>query len=171
MIVRIKEDIADLNFKCDAAQQYVENSKKQHTMPNQAANHSLNVVSSLKTELMHATKGFKSALELRSTKMKDQQEKKFQLAGPSVISPLNQMRTPEKTSLSAHPSKPMALPSPYSQQLNPYSSDDQSHSRQIHQPQSQQQQQQMLLIQPPVQYQYYEQRQEAVDEVTKTIGL
>jgi hypothetical protein len=166
MIVRIKEDIADLNFKCDAAQQYVENSKKQHTMPNQAANHSLNVVSSLKTELMHATKGFKSALELRSTKMKDQQEKKFQLAGPRMISPLHQTRTPEKPT----GSKPMALPSPY-QQLNPYSADDHSNSHQLQLPPQSQQQQQMLLIQPPIQYQYYEQRQEAVDEVTKTIGL
>jgi syntaxin 5 len=171
MIVRIKEDIADLNFKCDAAQQFVENSKRQRAMANQAASHNLNVVSSLKSELLNATQGFKTALELRSIKMKDQQEKKYQLAGPSTISPLNQMRpppvTPEKvTKLMT------ALPSPYSQ-MNPYSresalaSDDRL-SQLEHQPH--QQQQQMLLIQPPVQVQYYEQRQEAIDEVTKTIG-
>lgn len=169
MIVRIKEDIADLNFKCDAAQQFVENCKKQHTMPNQAANHSLNVVSSLKTELLHATQGFKTALELRSTKIKDQQEKKFQLAGPSTISPLNQMRppiTPEKTTLAPQPSKVMALPSPYTQ-LSPYSQQTNQQDESV----NPRQQQQMMLIQPPVQYQYYEQRQEAVDEVTKTIGM
>jgi hypothetical protein len=175
MIVRIKEDIADLNFKCDAAQQFVENSKRQRAIPNQAANHNLNVVSSLKTELLNATQGFKSALELRSIKMKDQQEKKYQLAGPSTISPLNQMRgppvTPEK-SMGMSSTKMTGLPSPYSQ-MNPYSqqalsSEDRSLSREQH---LQQQQQQMLLIQPPVQVQYYEQRQEAIDEVTKTIGL
>ncbi len=127
-------------------------------MPNQAANHNLNVVSSLKTELMHATQGFKTALELRSSKMKDHQEKKISLTGTSTISPFNQMRGPPNT-----PTPPektvslMALTSPYDQFQSPNNI-------------PQQQQQQLLLVQPPVQYQYYEQRQEAVDEVTKTIG-
>mmetsp|Transcript_13218 Transcript_13218/g.13696 ORF Transcript_13218/g.13696 Transcript_13218/m.13696 type:complete len:228 (-) Transcript_13218:217-900(-) len=142
LIVRIKEDIADLNSKCDAAQQYVENSKKQRTMPNQTANHNLNVVSSLKTELLHATQGFKTTLELRSSKMKDQQEKKLTLAGTSTLSPLNHMLPTPSTinskekfgnsAMSTPPTKLFELSNPYALTNNNNNNNNQDGLQEIH---------------------------------------
>lgn len=181
--MKIKEDIADLNSKCDAAQQYVENSKKQKTMPNQTANHNLNVVTSLKTELLQATKGFKTTLELRSSKMKDQHEKKITLAGTSTFSPLNQMLPSPSASSSSNSSKdkfgnaaPPTPPTKLFELSNPYALNNNNNNNNM---MSQfdgsnhsqlQQQQQLMLIRPPTQVQYYEQRQESVDEVARTIS-
>jgi syntaxin 5 len=178
LTVRLKDEISDLSGKCDSAQQYVENSRKQRGAGNQAANHNSNVVASLKTELMHATQGFKTALELRSTKMKDQNEKKVMLAGTSNLSPMHQMRNSkplEDRSSRPGPNTPSALPllsmpNPYSTH-SPYASlppaDRSSTEGSRH---NQQMEQQLMLIQPPSQSQYYEQRQEAVTEVERSIG-
>lgn len=159
-------------------------------MPTQTANHNLNVVSSLKTELLHATQGFKTTLELRSSKMKDQQEKKLTLADTSTLSPLTQMlphSTPNSkekfgtSSISTPPTKLFELSNPYAlsalnnnnmnnNNINNNQFDGSNHSQQYQHQSSNLQQQQLMLIRPPVQYQYYDQRQESVDEVAKTIG-
>jgi hypothetical protein len=47
----------------------------------QADTYNVKVVDSLKSNLMTATKDFKTVLEVRSNKMKDQQERKKELTG------------------------------------------------------------------------------------------
>lgn len=191
LIVRIKTDISDLNSKCDSAQQFVENSKRQRGINAQSASHNSGVVTSLKSELMQATQGFKTALEMRSSKMKNQQERRVMLAGNGALSPMKQFKA--SANAGAAGGGPMAVTSPqpvlgagvgggqlkmsspystaisYENHRSSSSSDHMgmsSHSAQL----QQQQQQQLLLVQPPSQHHYYEQRQEAVSEVERSIG-
>jgi syntaxin 5 len=170
-----------LNSQCDAAQQFVEDSKRQTAAKNQASSHNLNVVTSLKSELMQTTKTFKTALEMRSYKMKHQQEKKIQMAGNSTLSPMRQFKATQKnqsgagggqdgTKMNANMSnsamKSMIAASPYSNSasppLSPYNQD--------HSHPEQKQHAQMMLLAPPSEVHYYDQRQQAVTEVEKTIG-
>ena len=90
LIFRIKEDLGDLNGKCDKAQDFVDEKKRQMGPSNQYANHNTKVVSHLKTELLHKTKDFKSVLEMRSSKMKGQQQRKVALTGTGALSPMKQ---------------------------------------------------------------------------------
>jgi predicted RNase H-like nuclease (RuvC/YqgF family) len=90
LIFRIKEDLGELNSKCDNAQNYVDEKKRQMGEANQYASHNTKVVSQLKTELMHKTKDFKNVLEMRSSKMKDQQQRKVELTGNGILSPMKQ---------------------------------------------------------------------------------
>lgn len=190
LIIRIKEDIGDLNSQCDAAQLFVEDSKKSSIAKNQASSHNLNVVTSLKSELMNTTKTFKSALEMRSYKMKNQQEKKIQMAGNGTLSPMRQFKATQQNQSGAGGKeggvfsqasqknmgntamKSMIAASPYS--ASPYeNSHNSSENSSSHQQQSHQQQSgpsQMMLLAPPSEVQYYDQRQQAVTEVEKTIG-
>lgn len=183
LIIRIKEDIGDLNSQCDAVQQFVEDSKRQSAAKNQVSSHNLNVVTSLKSELMQTTKTFKSALEMRSHKMKNQQEKKIQMAGKSTLSPMRQFKATQKTqsgsehdgpksNMNHNPMKSLAAASPYSTAsssspllASPYdnNSSDNSNNNQPHQTQT-------MLLAPPSEVQYYDQRQQAVTEVEKTIA-
>lgn len=201
LIVRIKDDIGDLNSQCDAAQLFVEDSKRQSAAKNQASSHNLNVVTSLKSELMNTTKTFKSALEMRSYKMKNQQEKKIQMAGKSTLSPMRQFKAtqqnqsgagaggdgpfsqaPSPKNLGNNAMKSMIAASPYSSSASPYdNSSSHSHgdshnaqysasSHQQYQNQPEPHSTQMMLLAPPSEVQYYDQRQQAVTEVEKTIG-
>lgn len=169
-------------------QQFVEESKRQSASAsaakNQVSSHNLNVVTSLKSELMQTTKTFKSALEMRSHKMKNQQEKKIQMAGKSTLSPMRQFKANQKThSGSEHdgpktggshnPMKSLASASPYSTTSSsspllssPYDNNSSSDSS----AQNQQHQTQTMLLAPPSEVQYYDQRQQAVTEVEKTIA-
>ena len=196
LIVRIKEDIGELNSQCDAAQSFVEDSKRQSAAKNQASSHNLNVVTSLKSELMNTTKTFKSALEMRSYKMKNQQEKKIQMAGNSTLSPMRQFKAtqqnqsgagaggrggggrdgpfsqaPSPKNLGNTAMKSMIAASPYS--ASPYDNNSQGSTASNALPYQQQegpQSSQMMLLAPPAEVQYYDQRQQAVTEVEKTIG-
>lgn len=150
LIHKIKQDILELNTKCDSAQLYVDSKKRSLGEKNQIASHSLNVVSQLKTELMLTTKGFQSVLELRSSKMKDQQQRKVELTGSSYLSPTKRGVIGNK-SLTTH--KPMAVSSPYAH----------DHSNVNNQYSDQQ------LLLPAANTQYYETREKAATEVEKTI--
>ena len=183
LIIRIKEDIGELNSQCDAAQQFVEDSKRQSSDRKQASNHNLNVVTSLKSELMNTTKTFKSALEMRSYKMKSQQEKKVQMAGKSTLSPMRQFQESQKSRSDGggkfgQPSsqtqanfgnaamKSMIASSPYNS--SPYGTN--TNPLNDNQQQETPPPSQMMLLAPPQEVQYYDQRQQAVTEVEKTIG-
>lgn len=171
LVYKIKQDLTDLNFKCDAAQQNVDERKRQYGERNQINTHSNSVVSQLKTGLMAATKDFKTTLEIRSSKMKDTQNRKSQISGNGMLSPLRQFsaNTSQQTKVgeSSAEKKPVAsvLPTPY----NDAARGGSYQSPQMI-PQSSLQQQQQLLLAPPASMQYYESREVAVNEVEKTIG-
>lgn len=169
LIVRIKEDISDLNSQCDVAQEYVESTKR--ASKGQASSYNSNVVTSLKSDLMKATKTFKNALEMRSHKMKSQQEKKIQMAGNSVLSPMRQFKANQQNhggDSSDDRKNGSVKTNRYHSLPNPYDSSSGNTPSNVYGA-SPSQQQQMLLA-PPAEVQYYEQRQEAVSEVEKTIG-
>lgn len=81
LIFRIKQDLDELNTKCDSAQQYVDTKK----LGLQLTNHNGKVVSQLKTDLMHTTKDFKTVLETRASKMKESQLRKVVLTGITLF--------------------------------------------------------------------------------------
>ncbi len=90
LIFRIKQELAELNTKCDSAQQYVDSQKRGYTTKGEKGQdaHHMNVVGHLKTGLAHTTKDFKTILEIRSTKIKDQQTRKKELTGGGMLSPM-----------------------------------------------------------------------------------
>lgn len=158
LIFCIKEDLGKLNGKCDVAQQFVDDLRRTHGDKNQAASYSVNVVGQLRSDLMHKTKDFKSILEVRSSKMKNNQDRKVKLTGNAVISPMRQLAT------SSAQSKDVHMVPQRSKFYNPYSDTNisalESGSAGEHQ----------LLLAPPAEgVQYYEAREQAVNEVQKTI--
>ena len=181
LIFRIKQDLDDLNGKCDAAQQYVDGKKSMFGEVNQSSAHNVKVVSHLKTDLMHTTKDFKSVLEMRSSKMKDQQVRKVELTGKGVLSPTRNIAPREKqkqqdknvnfgaaadslglSQRGGH--KQPTLPSPYGE-FNTHGSfaangTDLEYAGE----------QQQLLLDPIAESQYFDARERAVTEVEKTIG-
>jgi len=171
LIYRIKQDLDELNTKCDSAQQFVDQKKRSLGNSNQSAAHNVKVVSQLKTDLMHATKDFKTVLEVRSSKMKDQQVRKVELTGNGVLSPMRQFAATTNAQKGNAPSAASAASKAdpeagggggaggKAQYYTPYGADQQ-----------QQQQQQQLLLAPPATQQYYESRERAVGEVESTIG-
>jgi syntaxin 5 len=169
LIYKIKLDLNELNQKCDAAQQNVEERKRVYGDRSQVGTHSNNVVSQLKTGLMAATKDFKTALEIRSSKMKDTQSRKSQIAGNGMLSPLRQFAAPQSRVGAQSEEKMTALPTPYNRSQEHTPVDGSSmYSQSPHT--MQQQQQQQLLLAPPASLQYFEGREVAVSEVEKTIG-
>ena len=89
LIFRIKQELADLNTKCDSAQQYVDSQKRGYSKGERGQDaHHMNVVGHLKTGLAHTTKDFKTVLEMRSNKIKTQQSRKKELTGGGVLSPM-----------------------------------------------------------------------------------
>ena len=143
-----------LNMKCDVAQ---EHSCDKRRSSSQAAHHNTNVVTQLKTELLHTTKDFKNALELRSVKIKSQQERRDRLSGRSTLSPMMQLLTNET----------QASPTKYS---NPYAAlDPNTPYRPPNMYASMQDQEHQQLLVVPQQQEYYEAREQAVTEVEKTI--
>jgi syntaxin 5 len=166
LVHRIKQDIGDLNSKCDSAQQYVDNRKRSLGDHNQLATHSVNVVSQLKSDLMCATKGFKDVLELRSSKMKDQQERKMKITGSSILSPIKTLGAGGSNGQHANGKTGKAINNtPYAaaaeQDMEAGYSDGNGRNHD--------QEQRQLLLAPPVDLQYYESREKAVTEVEKTI--
>lgn len=183
LVFSIKQDLDALNSKCDSAQQYVDNKKRQLGERNQLTNHNVNVVSQLKTELMNATKDFKSVLETRTSKIKDQQVKKIQLTGNGSLSPLQNFATTnalsqpikgnnnELSSMNITNQNRSAFPqSPYSKVALDEAQDKSSNSLALQPMTAPMYQQQQLLLAPPATTQYFEQREQAVTEVERTIG-
>lgn len=170
LVHRIKQDISELNSKCDSAQQYVDSRKRSLGDVNQLTTHSVNVVSQLKSGLMNATKDFKNVLELRSVKMKDQQERKAKLTGSSILSPTKQFSNNgngnEGKNGNRQP-RTSSIATPYSQMENHTNGyrDDESNGHHNGALTTERQ----LLLAPPVDAQYYESREKAVTEVEKTI--
>ncbi|KAG5185958.1 soluble NSF attachment protein receptor [Tribonema minus] len=100
----IKQDIQGINTQLDQAQTYVDSRKTQMAggAQGQHANHSINVVGQLKAELLNATKTFKDVLQVRSSKLKEQAERKntffnqpsaVTLGKPAVYKPLTMSPT------------------------------------------------------------------------------
>lgn len=160
LVNRIKLDISDLNSKCDSAQSYVDTRKRSLGDNNQLAIHGVNVVSSLKSNLMNATKGFKDVLELRSSKMKGQQQRKTLLTGSSTLSPIKQLSAKSDNN-QLRPFNNNII-TPYSQQKLFSDNDDSYSNGNISD--------QQLLLAPPVDAKYFESREKAVTEVEKTIN-
>ena len=158
LIFCIKEDLGSLNGKCDAAQSYVEEQKRAHGDQNQAASYSVNVVGQLRSDLMNKTKDFKSILEVRSSKMKNNQDRKVKLTGNAIMSPMRQL-----AATSAHASELHVSPQK-SKFYNPYSDSDANAMES-----GSAAEQQLLLAPPSESLQYYESREQAVNEVQKTI--
>ena len=193
LIFRIKQDLDDLNAKCDSAQQYIDSKKSMFgESKDQSSNHNKQVVNHLKTDLMHATKGFKTILEVRSSKMKDQQVRKVELTGKGMLSPTKLLKEQAAKQESAKKgsflhgnanensltvrtpsSKRPPLPSPYG--IQPY--DNHQHSNHNSNGfynnqgdlEGQAQEQQQLLLDPIADSQYYDARERAVTEVERTI--
>jgi syntaxin 5 len=196
LIFRIKQDLDDLNSKCDAAQQYVDGKKSMFGDVNQSAAHNVKVVSHLKTDLMHTTKDFKSVLEMRSSKMKDQQVRKVELTGKGVLSPMRAIAAREQQQqkaadgngsrgvsfgadtangnggLAHRPPQRSKLPSPYGNQLyGDYNNNNNSSSNQFGGDVETPSEHQQLLLDPiGAESQYFDARERAVTEVERTIG-
>lgn len=192
LIYRIKQDLDELNGKCDSAQQYIESKKSMFSDQNQSSAHNVKVVSHLKTDLMHTTKSFKSVLEMRSSKMKDQQSRRVELIGNGILSPLRSLEAQQQNQSKNQAGKSGSvtkdgiatgsagvltsnslvkraiapkLPSPYG---DPYGVSNSSNS--FFTSSNMEQQQQQLLLDPIAETQYFDAREKAVTEVEKTIG-
>ena len=186
MVFRIKQDLDELNVKCDSAQKYVDSKKKILGDKNQLTSHNGKVVSQLKTDLMHATKDFKTVLETRASKMKETQHRKVALTGNATLSPMRQFSATAAQSAQKaqngnpslkHPMRmdgqkeglnPMSIgsPSPYNNgsALTEFSGPDNLGGNEFAQ------QNQQMMFAPLAVNQYYESRVVAVTEVEKTIG-
>jgi syntaxin 5 len=190
LIFRIKQDLDELNTKCDSAQQYIESKKSMFGSVSQSADHNIKVVGGLKSDLMQATKGFKSILELRSSKMKDQQVRKVELIGKGGMSPMrhisDQQQQQQQGSSSsgagagnakagiaangkgAGAGQSSALTRKYN---TPYSTPyDSAFQPDGDTAESGGQLERQFLLAPLAETQYYDSRERAVTEVEKTIG-
>ena len=151
-----------MNLKCDGAQQFIDDAVKKGNK--QTVDYSTNVVNSLKGELLNKTKEFKSTLELRSNKIKEQQERKAKITGNSTMSPMKQFAASSSavTQQSRGP-----LPNPYQAipYSNPYSADSALDSNHSHG-----ENRALMLLAPPAQTEYFESRELAATEVEKTIS-
>ena len=172
LIFRVKQDLDELNSKCKTAQQFVDAGSRDK---NQSASHNGNVVSQLKTDIIHATKDFKTVLDTRASKMKESQNRKEALTGkPTVFMrqhTTNAAQSDQKSQPKFHSATngqkdglqpmPVGTMTPYngqSMQTEYNNFDDQSG-----------QPNQKLLFAPLKVGQYYETRETAINEVEKTI--
>ena len=186
LIFRIKEELGDLNSKCDSAQQYVDGQKSSRSHNDATAGqgaHQGKVVNQLKTGLASATKDFKFVLEMRSSKIKDQQTRKEALTGGCGLlgSPMhsssNSGSAQQRRNASGANAQKEALSFnlPFGGSRNDPTTgvgdntDDNNdvYSDTYNPAQASAQEQQMLLA-PPTQY--FEARERAVGEVESTIA-
>ena len=172
LIFRVKQDLDELNSKCKTAQQFVDAGSRDK---NQSASHNGNVVSQLKTDIIHATKDFKTVLDTRASKMKESQNRKEALTGKQTVfmrqHTTNAAQSDQKSQPKFHSATngqkdglqpmPVGTMTPYnaqSMQTEYNNFDDQSG-----------QPNQKLLFAPLKVGQYYETRETAINEVEKTI--
>lgn len=111
LIFSIKQNLDELNQKCDTAQQFVDVRKQGSGDKNQLASHNGKVVSQLKTDLMHTTKGFKTVLETRASKMKETQLRKEVLTGNATLSPMRQFSASQAQSAQKNNNSQKQFPS------------------------------------------------------------
>jgi len=177
MVFNIKQALTELNSKCDNAQTYVDNKKSSYGKQNQSANHNGTVVNQLKSDLMIATQDFKSVLEMRSTKMKEQTKRKVELTGNGILSPSKQLHATQARQRKEGGAKIGSnMPNPYMDLMkksaaNPYNNASSSSSSADVDLEEQTSliTQQLLVAPPSVETQYYDSRERAVTEVEKTI--
>jgi syntaxin 5 len=176
MVFNIKQALTELNAKCDNAQTYVDNKKSSYGKQNQSANHNGTVVNQLKSDLMIATQDFKSVLEMRSSKMKEQTKRKVELTGNGILSPAKQLHASQAKQRKTGGQKiGTNMPNPYLDLMkksaaNPYASSSSSSSSDVDlEEQTALITQQLLVAPPSVETQYYDSRERAVTEVEKTI--
>ncbi len=203
LIFRIKQDLDELNTKCDSAQQYIDSSKRGNSgflaalsggeSQTQSSQHNGKVVSQLKSDLLNTTKDFKQVLEMRSSRMKDQQQRKVELIGKNTgISALASLQHSVSASSSGNAGDAAsssssgalvkrnngansssgalvrkALPSPYATDPDDLYGASSVNRRSFL---DDNQQQQQLLLEPIQNVEYYDAREQAVTEVEKTIG-
>lgn len=172
LIFRVKQDLDELQSKCDSAQSFVKAGSKDK---NQSASHNGNVVCQLNADILHAQKDFKTVLDTRASKMKDAQNRKEALTGKPTnfmrqhttnIAQSDQKPQPKFHSATNGPKDgmqpmPMGAITPYNGQSVPadYSDFDDQNG----------QSNQKLLFAPLKVNQYYESRETAINEVEKTI--
>ena len=178
MVFCVKKDLYEMYAMCDSAQQYVDKKKKILGDKNQLTSHNGKVVSQLKTDLMHATKDFKTVLETRASKMKETQHRKVALTGPSPVRILQSAPKPGKgTGAGKYPMpmdgqkeglNPMAIssPNPYNNgsAMTEFGGQDNLGGNDFAQ------QNQQMMFAPLAVNQYYDSRVVAVSEVEKTIA-
>lgn len=182
MVFNIKQALTELNSKCDNAQTYVDSKKSSYGKQNQSANHNGTVVNQLKSDLMIATQDFKSVLEMRSIKMKEQTKRKVELTGNGILSPSKQLHASQiRQRKEGGPKAGVNMPNPYmdlmkKSAMNPYASssssitsNSSSSSNVDLEEQTALITQQLLVSPPSVEGQYYDSRERAVTEVEKTI--
>jgi syntaxin 5 len=189
LIYRIKEELGDLNSKCDSAQQYVDTQKNSRSNIDEKSGegaHQGKVVNQLKTGLASATKDFKSVLEMRSSKIKDQQTRKEALTGgrgllsPSSSSSLQRRKAGGDGDGASGSGSSNAggekYHLPYGGPINNNDNnnygdgngDDDDVYSETYNPALQSVQEQQFLLAPPAQY--FEARERAVGEVESTIA-
>jgi len=196
LIFRVKQDLDALNQKCDDAQTYVDHRTAELGSQSHLVIHNSGMVSQLKLNLMGATKIFKSILEIRSSKVKDQQTRKEQLTGRSLLSPsqltknMQDKTSSSKTNSNNTQNIKLGLPNPYEMNMHPSMQGKghgkaKAHSEEYNQDSTDDEpagysaghnlgttasQSQRLLLAPPIaSQQYYSDRENAVTEVEKTI--
>ena len=174
LIFRIKTNLDDLNVKCDSAQKYIDSKKGIFGTEDQSSSHNNKVVSNLKIDLMHATKDFKKVLELRSSKMKDHHNRKEEMLGKGLFSPIKMIdgnhQTENKIKNGGSEENSRYRNDNFNKFVTPY---EQNSSRcdnfggvsTCHEMEEQQ-----LLLNPLQNDQYYDKREKAVTEVEQTIG-
>jgi syntaxin 5 len=176
LIFRIKGDLDELNTKCDSAQQLVDSQKRSSSSSSaskdQVTEYNSTVINTLKTNLMTTTKDFKNVLEVRSSKMKDQQQRKKVLTGDSNLSPMKTIKPLDRPAMTASPYAKLNFDNASANGIYGNSNSSSSSSSISNNSSSAvtNYQQQQLLFVPQANEQYLESRHEAATEVEKTIG-
>ena len=173
LIFRVKQDLDELNSKCETAQLFVNAGSRDK---NQSASHNGKVVSQLKTDILHATKDFKTVLDTRASKMKESQNRKEALTGKPTVFMRQHTTNPAQSEQKSQPkfhsaangqkdglqSMPIGTMTPYNgQSMATEFNDFEDQSGQSNQ---------TLLFAPLKVNQYYESRETAINEVEKTIN-
>jgi syntaxin 5 len=165
LIFRVKQDLDELQSKCDSAQSFVKAGSKDK---NQSSSHNGNVVCQLNADILLAQKDFKTVLDTRASKMKELQNRKDTLAGPRTIFTTQHTsiiaQSGQKPQPTFHPATnglQMGAITPLNGHSMPadYSDFDDQNG----------QSNQKLLFAPLKVNQYYESRETAINEVEKTI--
>ena len=86
LVVTIKTSIESLNLRLDDAQRTIDDKKRRLGKNSQAGQEATNLVDQLRQEFVRATKGFKQVLQQRSDGMKEVEDRKLAVLGPSVNS-------------------------------------------------------------------------------------
>lgn len=86
LVLRIKENIEDLNGRLDEVGKVISKQKRRLGSNSQAGQEASNLVGQLQEEFVRATTGFKSVLQQRSDRLKEQNDRKRQVFGHSASS-------------------------------------------------------------------------------------